>query len=215
MTRNPPLPQGLQKLVESTEKVCAHVANPCFRDKTLEDMIARKSCPLQRDTSAEMASFWPTLKRFKNVGLDACGRLSGRHVGPFILAWPEAVNGSTTQSLKRIINRPSKQTPICGWKIENKIREVCWFVTAHLQCKYQKLQLHLHLVASPVSFISSQPQTQTRASKLLDGTESIREMLKFWAVMGISFTVQCCRSAAFYIVKPVFQSPMFKKNERS
>ena len=57
MTKNPPLPQGLQKSAESTEKVCAHVANPCFRDKTMEDMIARKSCPLQWDTSAEMANF--------------------------------------------------------------------------------------------------------------------------------------------------------------
>ena len=57
MTRNPPLPQEFQKSVETTEKVCAHVANPCYHDKTVEDVIARKSCPLQWDPLAEKASF--------------------------------------------------------------------------------------------------------------------------------------------------------------
>ena len=60
------------------------------------------------------------------------------------------------------------------------------------------------------SFMSSQPQTQTRASMLLDGTASIREGCKLWAVMGISFTVQWCRAAALYTVKPVVQNPSFK-----
>ena len=29
--------------------------------------------------------------------------------------------------------------------------------------------------------------------------------------MGISFTVQCCRAAAFYSVKPAIQTPILKK----
>ena len=70
MTRNPALPQGFQKPMESTEKACAHVANPCYRDKTLENVIA--SGHLRGHASGR-----------------ASGRVSGRHVGPSIPSWPQ------------------------------------------------------------------------------------------------------------------------------
>ena len=131
--------KGSRSRWKNTEKVCEHVANPCYRDKVLEDVIARKSCPLQWVPSVEMASFWPTLKRFKNAGLDASGRfsgrvsgrasgrLSGRHVGPSNLSWPEGGKRFTKQRPKIVINWSSKQTPICGWKVQSEIRKVCRF----------------------------------------------------------------------------------------
>ena len=229
MTRNPPLPQKLQKSTESTEKVCAHVANPCFRNKTLEDVIARKNCPLQWDTSAEMASFWPTLKHFKNEGLDASGCLSGRASGrasgclngrhvivcPSILSWPEAVNGLTTLSCKIIINWPSKQTPICGWKVENSKTRFGRYVDLRqhtCNISTQKLQLHLHALASPVLFhVKANHKHKGVLQSCWTEPNRSGKGWKLWAVMGISCTVQCCRTAAFYIVKPALQSPIFKK----
>ena len=53
---------------KSTEKVCKHVANPCYRDMILEDAIARKSCPLQWDPSVEMGQFLTKPKTLQKCG---------------------------------------------------------------------------------------------------------------------------------------------------
>ena len=196
-------------------------ANPCYRDKTVEDVIARKSWPLQWDPSAEMASFWPTLKRIKNAGLDASGRLSGRasgrlsgrHVGPSNLSWPEGVKWvDQTEPPKN--HQLTIQTDTNMW-VENRkarFRRYVELWTAHLQHKYQRLELHLHLVTSPVFFHVKPTTNINTCFKVVAGNGIDQgKVEKVRVLMGITFALQCCRAATFYTVEPALHTPIFKK----
>ena len=54
---------------------------PMFPRHYCEGRDCPQTCPLQWDPSAEMASFWPTLKLFKNAGWTLVGALAGALVG--------------------------------------------------------------------------------------------------------------------------------------
>ena len=132
-----------------------------------------------------------TLKRFKNAGLDASGRLSGRvsgrasgrlsgrHVGPSNLSWPEG-GKRVDQTEPQNSHQQTIQTDTNFWveitKQDPEGMSICEQHTCNIITKvlsYTCVRLHPQF-----SFISGQPQAQTRVSKLLDGTESIREILK-------------------------------------
>ena len=68
----------------------------------------------------------------------------------------------------------------------------------------------LHGVASPVSFMSSQPQTQRRAFKVVRWNRIDQGKGETsWAVMGITFALQCCGAVAFYTLKHALHTSNF------
>ena len=65
----------------------------CRKPMLLRRKIGGRDCPQKLparwDPSAESGQILTNPKMFKNAGLDASGRLSGRHVCPSILSWSE------------------------------------------------------------------------------------------------------------------------------
>ena len=171
---------------------------------------ARYNGILQRDMAT-----WPTLKHFKNAGLDvsgcANGHFSGWHVCLFILLWSETINGLTKQSPQIIINRPSKQRLMCEQKVAKQKLEGMLICCEQRTCNFNTIDLSYACMGlhPQLSFMSDQPQTQTHAFKIV-GWNRIdqRKVETSWAVMRIILALQCCRAAAYYTLKPAFHTPI-------
>ena len=142
--------------VERSEKVCAHLANPCYCNKKLEDMIAHKSCPLQWDPSPvfDQPQNGLTMRVWKLVGALVGALAGGRFALLFCLVGSdERVDQTEPQNN----NQPTIQRNT-DLTVESR-KTFCEQHTC-LQCKYQGLELYLHGVASLV-FFHVKPTTDT------------------------------------------------------